>query len=476
MGEKRRLTRAGLHLLVVPQLMELNLSACSRLVNKTITQMITVRCKNLSSLNLQGCSRIPADVLVDLVERLTCLKKLDLSETQCNTQVLSAVGSCCRQLCELDISDCKKLSPESLLHLAYDPTVGSYCCPALQLLWVDGLCPTAHSQDLCWILAFLLLALPSLRSLENEFVPEALCLLQKQQFNRAPVTPGFPSLEEVAQGRMATCADKARSWLTLPLREMIEVHEEALPVVSAMCPDLEKVTVNLEEDGPFPSRSFLLWRHLTHLTLESAEVRALREFFPVVASLGSQLQALSLEGFSADDELAFHTLLGHCPNLRSLTASLLYTVRPRRGAEEAPSRAVSLAALAFPDLCEFSLILSDLHDGLPFRQAGTLRASLVSLLRNAPCLEYLHLVDVPFCLDEVFEAVLEPRGAALARLRDLSLHQCKVSSRTIHLLLSSENLLSSLHLERCPDIHRKDYDKLLRRVSKEGFELQVHWK
>uniref|UniRef100_A0A8C5SDM1 Uncharacterized protein n=1 Tax=Laticauda laticaudata TaxID=8630 RepID=A0A8C5SDM1_LATLA len=181
---------------------------------------------NLSLLYLQRCSRIPSDALVDLIESLPSLKKLDLSDTQCNTQVLSAVGSTCRHLCELNISDCKRLSPDSLFHLAYDVTAGSFSCQGLQ---------------------------------------------------------------------------------------------------------------------------------------------------------------------------------------------------------------------------------------------------------NSPCLKSLELFYLPFCLDEVFEKVLEPRGAALVRLRYLSLLQCQISISTIHLLLAADNQLNSLHLDKCPDIYRGDYDELLRKVSREGLDLHIQW-
>uniref|UniRef100_A0A8C5SFQ5 F-box/LRR-repeat protein 15-like leucin rich repeat domain-containing protein n=1 Tax=Laticauda laticaudata TaxID=8630 RepID=A0A8C5SFQ5_LATLA len=226
MGIKRRVTRPVLHLLLVPQLTELDLGRCSQLVTKDVAQMISSRCKNLSLLYLQRCSRIPSDALVDLIESLPSLKKLDLSDTQCNTQVLSAVGSTCRHLCELNISDCKRLSPDSLFHLAYDVTAGSFSCQGLQ---------------------------------------------------------------------------------------------------------------------------------------------------------------------------------------------------------------------------------------------------------NSPCLKSLELFYLPFCLDEVFEKVLEPRGAALVRLRYLSLLQCQISISTIHLLLAADNQLNSLHLDKCPDIYRGDYDELLRKVSREGLDLHIQW-
>lgn len=45
LGIKRRVTRPVLHLLLVPQLTELDLGRCSQLVTKDVAQMISSRCK-----------------------------------------------------------------------------------------------------------------------------------------------------------------------------------------------------------------------------------------------------------------------------------------------------------------------------------------------------------------------------------------------------------------------------------------------
>ncbi|XP_063166147.1 uncharacterized protein LOC134502004 [Candoia aspera] len=472
MGTHRRVTRPVLHLLLVPQLTELDLSKCSKLVTRTITQMITSRCKNLSLLYLQGCSRVPSDALVDLVESLPHLKKLDLSATQCNTQVLSAVGSTCQHLCELEVSDCKRLSPDSLFHLAYDVTTSSFCCQALQVLSVDGLEPGAKSQNLVWALAFVLLALPSLRFMENEFVSEAVCEISRQQFKGARIAPGLPSLEELVQRRMATHTDEVSSRLTLPLKELLEVDESSLPVVCRVCPHLTKVTVLLDDSSAL-SPVFSSWRALTHLTLDCERPRQLRQLLPVTAVVGAQMQSLSIDGFVVKDESSFHILLGHCSNLRKFSASIFLSLRC-----QSQKAAVGDAASTLPrfsHLAEFTLSLSDLHASAPPQPAAGLRANLTSVLENSPGLESLELFYLPFCLDGVFKKVLEPPGTALVHLRHLSLLQCKVSSSTIHLLLATDNQLDSIHLDKCPEIYRRDYDEFLQRVSREGLDLHIEW-
>ncbi|XP_070804593.1 uncharacterized protein [Pituophis catenifer annectens] len=472
LGIKRRVTRPVLHLLLVPQLTELDLGRCSQLVTKDVAQMISSRCKNLSLLYLQRCSRIPSDALVDLIESLPSLKKLDLSDTQCNTQVLSAVGSTCRHLCGLNISDCKRLSADSLFHLAYDVTAGSFSCQGLQVLSVDGLEPSGKSRDLVWALAFVLLALPSLRFVENEFVSEALQEILGQQFAAAQVDPRFPSLEELAQRRMAMRADQAGSRLTLPLKELLEVEETFLPTVCAVCPHLTKAIVLLD-DGSALSPAFYTWRTLTDLTLDCSRPRNLAELLPVVAILGTQMQSLSVDGFYVRDELSFHTLLNRCPNLHKFSASIFLSLRGE--GMPPPEQEAVLTPPRFSQLAEFTLSLCHLHTSAPSQPIPRLRANLLSVLQNSPCLHSLELFYLPFCLDEVFQKVLEPQGASLVQLRYLSLLQCQVSSSTIHLLLAADNQLNSLHLDKCPDIYRGDYDELLRKVSREGLDLHIEW-
>ncbi|XP_060635467.2 uncharacterized protein [Anolis sagrei] len=471
----KRVTRAMLHLLLVPHLTELRLAPCPKLVSNTITQMVTVRCKNLTSLDLDGCSRVPTDALVDLVEGLPGLTRLILSGTQCNTQVLSAVGSTCRRLRELNVSECKKLSPASLFHLVYDPTASAFCCSTLQNLNVDGMQSSPRCDDLPWALAYMLLALPNLIVLQSETTTDAVCLIHDRNFRGAQVPAGFPSMPELVKRWDSLHPSGPRSQLKLPLKEILDVPESSLSIILAVCPHMANATVVLEEHSCL-ARRLLPWGSLTSLSLE-CWLRRLEELLPVTARLGTQLETLSLEGFSFDDEVSLHVLLSHCPNLKSFFASLDHLVKGSPS-EEALAQVASLPPLAFPQLEEFHLTFSDLLDSKDPPETLGLAASLVSLLKGSPRLEYVMLFGLPFSLDGVFEEVLGAPGttAALLHLIDLSMVECKVSSGTIHRILSLENPLRSLVLDRCPDIYRKDYEALLRRVSREDLELRITWK
>ncbi|XP_061475293.1 uncharacterized protein LOC133380990 [Rhineura floridana] len=478
LGERKRLSRPVLRLLLVPQLTVLNLGRCKRVVNKAIAQIIKVRCKILSSLDLQGCSRISVGALVDLMKALPCLTKLSLLKTRCNAQVLSAVGSCCQRLRELDISFCHRVSPGSLLHLAYDQATDSLCCPALQVLKVLAVNSRPLSQDLVWPVVFVLLALPSLTFLEVDFVPEAVYLIHAQQFGIAPLAPGFPSLEELARCRIPTHTEEARSCrVRLALKQMHHVTFSLLPVACAVCPQLATVSVLLG-GGPALVQSFVSWRSLAHLSIDCCSGRNLTELLPVVASLKAQLQSLAFSGFTYEDEQSFCTLLGHCLNLQKFWADLLPPANCASDGKpvvEALEWDNSSAPHEFPYLSDVYLVYSDWFDPISSRQEMVFTASLVSLLKHSPCLEILRLCCLPFSLDGVFEEVLKPQGTALVHLRRLSLLQVQVSSSTIHLLLSADNQLSFLDLHSCMAIHETDYDDFLRRVSNEGFELTILW-
>ncbi|XP_030048402.1 uncharacterized protein LOC115462549 [Microcaecilia unicolor] len=460
LGESRRLTRAMLHLLLVPHLTELSMRPCPGLVSNAITQLITVRCKNLTFLDLHGCNRVPSAALVDLLECLPRLLKLVLSETQSNTQVLSAIGSTCKVLRELDISNCKKLSAESLLHLVYDTTQSTFCCSKLRVLVVFGNEPRFQVENFVRVIAFVLLAVPSLEYLDSRYVMEALCMIHSYNFEGIKNVAGFPSLEELAKMRMSTGVNDCIFQVTLHLRRVNEVEEQFLSMLSTLCRDVKEVTIFLT-DCPVAGWSSVSWKHLTHLSIHCTgpKGRPLAKIIPVLEGLGPQLQLLSLSDFFLDEEFSLCAILNLCPNLRVFHGLLNPISGPlrlgSRDLEEEPQNwDLQLIHQMFPFLSNFSLILSEACGPLPSQFATVLGATLACLLKASPVLETLSLISLPVSLDRVFQIVLEPPAVALLRLKQISLCESRVSSSTIHLLLSTDNQLGTMNLEHCPDIHQ----------------------
>ncbi|XP_054028202.1 uncharacterized protein LOC128898433 [Dryobates pubescens] len=475
LGKSRRLTRAALHLLLVPHLQELSLRPCPSLASNAIGQLITMRCKNLSSLDLQGCSRLSADVLVDLAEGLPQLCQLRLAGTQANVQVLSAVGSCCRRLQELDVSCCKKVSPRALRHLAYDPLAQALCCPRLRVLLARDVEPV---DDMVPAVAFLLLALPRLEFLAHSAVPEALHLFHKCQFDGTKDTEGFPSLAELAQRRGAVPGGPP---LTLPLQHVEEVEELALATVHAVCPQTREASVWLgDTPGLASSWELLGWDHLARLTLGCAgpQSRTLTEVVPLVQRLGPRLQSLGLHGFCCQDEVSLPSLLASCTSLQAFSAEL-HTMPDTKAHLEVPEDPLHWATDLLPhsltQLHSFSLALASATDVFPARHRLALCATLASLLCHAPRLQTLHLLSVPFPLDSVFQTVLAAPGPPLLELQELSLAKSSVSSETVWLLLSSQSPLRRLDLSHCWNISRRDYDSFVKMAHTQQLELDIAW-
>ncbi|KAJ7317328.1 hypothetical protein JRQ81_003490 [Phrynocephalus forsythii] len=480
MRKKKRLTSDVLRLLLVPQLMELDLSPCPHQVNSSLAQVIAVRCKNLSTLDLFSCSELSANTLIDLVKGLPSLVNLGLSDTQCNTQVLIAVRSCCPRLRDLDISSCDNLSSDSLLHLVYDPVGATFCCQTLQGLEATPPFYATPKEDCIPILAFVLLALPNLEWLCHEFMANAVALIHDQRFGCAQVPPGFPSLEMLARRlRTLSLPGQESTRPVLGLREASDFDESFLPEVCAMCPHLLELSVILR-GRPGWSTCFSSCRSITDLTLHAKERMDLRALLPVMEILGDQLRTLSLSDFCFIDRFSFHALLRHCVNLRKLSINFFSPAVYDRRVEEEPGFEpldwdLNLPPCQFPQLCDFSLTYLDMENPLPFLHICLLRQSLQDLLTHSPQLKNLKLSRLPFDLDELFLQVLLPPGMALLQLRKVSLAEVYVSLTSIHLLLIAKNELSYLRLLLCSEIHETEYERILERIHLEGFDLEVEW-
>ncbi|KAH0630452.1 hypothetical protein JD844_013490 [Phrynosoma platyrhinos] len=467
---------AMIYSLLVPQLTKLDLSYHTYTASESIAQVITVRCRSLTSLDLNSCSQISTDTLVDLVKALPGLLELNLSETQCDTQVLSTVGSFCTQLYRLEIMECKRLSAYSLLCLAYDPVSGFLRCQMLENLRIGPWGPGNNRWNLLWAIVFVLLALPNLRSFPHYLLTEALCVIHDQHLDAAEMPLGFPSLIDLAWFRINNAPNNERNRLTLGLLSVINVDEYFWPTAHAVCPHIVSMSVTLT-GRPGLDQRFWSCHHLVFLEIDCMDCMDMRELLPVVTSLESQLIFLTVRGFSFIDEFSFHALLSRCMNLQKLNIKFCspQMCEFHVGTNlEALVWDFSLPPLEFPHLCAFTLSYKDWNNPLPSQHKVRLKECLESLLKCSPWLFDLELAFLPFNLDEVFARVLEPPGTALQGLRQLSLAGSYVTISAIHRLLSSDNELSHL-MCMSTGIHSREFEELLQRVEREGLEILVEW-
>ncbi|KTF94163.1 hypothetical protein cypCar_00010386 [Cyprinus carpio] len=192
LSSRNLLTRAALHLLLLPQLSCLSLSSACSLVNANLCSLIQIRCQNLQSLDLSGAQNISASVLCELLGSQSRLRSLSLAGTLCDQRVISVVCRQCPKLKHLDVSRCLVLTPAGLLPLSYqEPLVKNANISSLLALDI-GL--AENERDAVAAVAFLLLSLPGLQRLAMEGLGQACALIQNKQFE---VTEEFTSREGV---------------------------------------------------------------------------------------------------------------------------------------------------------------------------------------------------------------------------------------------------------------------------------------
>ncbi|XP_053305989.1 uncharacterized protein LOC128468322 [Spea bombifrons] len=496
LGDSHKLTRAALHLLLQPHLTQLSLRPCAGLVNNTIAQLVSMRCKSLTSLDLHSCHRVGAPSLTLLVERLPRLVKLCLSDTQCDALVLSAVGSRCQRLRELDVSRCRKVTPLSLLSLGYNCKEGSFRGQALRGLLIRDVISQNCPEEWVHALTFLLLALPRLELLSHPLLPHALRLLHGQRFGCAGRSPdGFPSLAEVARARTAKESlqngvtdlpshapqeqragrrGKGVVGLVLPLKKLEDLEEPDVSLLGCLCPGVEDVTISLGGQAG-PVWSLMQWPSLSRLTLHCPEhpTRSLEELLPPLGGVARRLRFLSIQNLVWGEEDSLSTLLSLCSDLHTFQGHLAPSRRtwPQNEAELPPW---GEDTIPLPRLKIFSLLMEE-GEAWPPRLQHSLGGSLVSVLRGSPELESLSLVGVSCNLDLVFQTTFALVSPPLfPKLKEVSLRRSLVSAAGASALLRLKGL-KVLDLSHCQDVTRRDHHRLQEKAQKAGLGVLISW-
>ncbi|XP_028268936.1 uncharacterized protein LOC114440705 [Parambassis ranga] len=214
---RKQLTRAALHLLLLPQLRCLSLERCPGLVTPSLCFHITARCQGLWNLDLSGAQQLPSKALSETISSLSTLCSLSIAGTGCDSCVINAIVHCCRLLRHLDVSCCHLLSPAALLPLgggtpcssSDSPSVSPSSSPALSPLPLRSLLALdigfgEEDRDAVFTAAYLLLSLPCLERLAMEGLSEACCLIDHREFSQTDEftnREGVPSLDEVWRER-----------------------------------------------------------------------------------------------------------------------------------------------------------------------------------------------------------------------------------------------------------------------------------
>ncbi|XP_038558466.1 uncharacterized protein si:ch211-214j8.12 [Micropterus salmoides] len=188
---RKQLSRAALHLLLVPQLRGLSLERCSSLVSSALCFYIAARCQGLWSLDLSGAQQLPSKALSETLCCLPALRSLSLAGTPCDRCVIRTIAHCCPLLRHLDVSRCHLLSPAALLPLGGRTSITSSGPPSNSLLALDiGF--GEQEGDRVAAAAYLLLSLPCLERVALEGLAQACYLIKHREFDQ---TEGFTDRE-----------------------------------------------------------------------------------------------------------------------------------------------------------------------------------------------------------------------------------------------------------------------------------------
>ncbi|XP_034398559.1 uncharacterized protein si:ch211-214j8.12 isoform X2 [Cyclopterus lumpus] len=209
---RKQMSRAALHLMLVPQLRSLSLERCPGLLTSSLCAHIAARCQSLWSLDLSGGQQLSSKVLSETLGCLPALRSLSLAGTLCDRCVIKTIAHRCRLLRHLDISRCHLLSPAALLplggggsFLTSQSFISSSCSAPLSPLPLSSLLALdigfrEQEGDSLAAAAYLLLSLPSLERVAMEDLAQACCLIQHRQFNQTDEftdREGVPRLGEV---------------------------------------------------------------------------------------------------------------------------------------------------------------------------------------------------------------------------------------------------------------------------------------
>ncbi|XP_051278616.1 uncharacterized protein si:ch211-214j8.12 [Dicentrarchus labrax] len=507
---RKQLSRAALHLLLVPQLRGLSLERCPGLVTSALCTHIAARCQGLWSLDLSGAQQLPSKVLCETLCCLSALRSLSLAGTPCDKFVITTIAHRCRLLRHLDVSRCHFLSPTALLPLGGGnsfsssgcPSVSSFQCTSTSQSFISPsssapLSPPPLSSLLALDIgfgeqegdpvaaaAYLLLSLPCLERVAMEGVGDACCLIQHREFdqtNEFTDREGVPRLgvvweewrhrqgvgwtkkqegagadedkeeeeeerilwegygseseeyasriecpscsqkqtEEKRRGRVLSQSGDER--LSLCLRDVTGLSCDSLDSLSRLCPNIDSVSVNLDdyEDARGRSQGSLL---AAGLQTWSGQLRSLSvhysgplvDLLPALQVAGSSLFSLTLEGVKTSPRTPLLEVIGACPRLRDLLISAEPPTTPQEEDDEENQRD-DRGLPRLPNLCSLTLKFSYEHGQMkPVMSWMSLKRALKCLLSGSPLLEKLSLVSLPCPLNCVLQDVL--------RTVDLDLH------------------------------------------------------
>nr|XP_057927560.1 uncharacterized protein si:ch211-214j8.12 [Doryrhamphus excisus] len=515
---RKQLSRAALHLLLVPQLRGLSLERCPGLVTSSLCAHISARCQALHRLSLSGAQQMPSKVLSDALYCLPALRSLSLAGTPCDSAVIRTITLRCPLLRHLDVSQCHFLPPSALLLL------GGFCpssncvssstsvsgLPLCSLFAVD-----IGFGDSAMVAAYLLLSLPHLERVAMEGLSQAFLLIQNRHFALADeisTQEGLPRLEDVwknawskrkmeteednhtlldsdaseSEDEAATCSYSLANdeHLTLHIRDVKAITCDCLVSLGCLCPNINSLSVIIEEENGGQFQASILATGLQPWSgqLWSLSVQhqgPLQDLLPALQVAGASLVSLTLEGVRTHPRSLLE-IIRICTRLEELVICAEPPTTLANEVEDVVQRNErDLPCL--PNLSSLALNYSYEHSQMMPLICGSpsLMKVIMCLLTGSPLLEKLSLVSLPCPLNGILQCVLDFNKFSasancvpkpLGRLQRLNLQRTNVKMKTVNNIMQRSKRLKYVDVSHCWQISQQEWS-----YCKKSSTVEVVW-
>ncbi|KAF2347568.1 Leucine-rich repeat, partial [Trinorchestia longiramus] len=286
----RHVQTRHLHVLLQPQLEALDLTFGTGDVHRAL-ELLRDRCTRLKRLNISYLRTVDPNILLGVTPNLTHLTVLDLSHTEANDTVMSAVGRHCPVLRDVNVSCCP-ISDRGPSRLFWDSHQKRRTCQLVTSVNMSG-CPVSPAG-----VREMLQLQPRLRHAEHE---NSLLAFDRSY--------GYSWTDEDTYSILGLTATGA------------VVTDALVDTVVTACPYLTSLTL---QNCNVSNSTLLLTMQLTQLTqlrLTNVSADALQfadTVAPLLSDVGQRLVSLLLTTFSyADVNLIAIT----CPYLENLALS-----------------------------------------------------------------------------------------------------------------------------------------------------------
>lgn len=511
---QKKLSRAALDLLLVPQLRALSLASCPGLATTAVCTQIATRCQLLSSLDLSGAQQLSSKVLLQTLPSLLKLRSLSLARTTTDKSVIRAVVQNCTLLCHLDISQCHLVTPTDLLLLGegYFCSLSHMSIPSSSARSTASTLPLnsllaldigfeAQTGDSIAVAAYLLLTLTGLEKLAIEGIAQACKLIVHghfQQIDMFSAKEEIPSLEEVwkhCKHRMANADFKNNNketkmvdnflWKSaentepkrcdqfrLRLKDVRILSCESLISLGHLCPDITSISINADYPNTIQTAEVTdltkalesFSGQLKKLSLQYSDL--LQNLVDTVCVVGSSLLSLTLEGVKTSP-LSFSFLLRilqACPTLKELSLSL-DPFQLSFALDYPNNRVIDWTGMHLPDLHSLTLRFSYEHSQMkPYiTECSFLKTILGCILAHSPLLQKISLISLPCPLNCVLEELLRRsnmnqfESLPLRCLQHLDLQRTDMKMDTVNKLITQCRRLKFVNVSYCWNISRSEW-------------------